>query len=144
MANVGNTWTIVRVKDISGGFVADDDWELTQDFVGWEAATPHWHMTDQKLTRAGDLELMVSFYDDLSTSVPSLSNSRVDVQSIERLRVTGVPDRLIDIGGERQIPGDVVLQVSGQVMFDSLIAYRFTSAQSLPNANFIAILAQLG
>ena len=143
MANVGNTWTIVRVKDISGGFVPDDDWELTQDFAGWEAATPHWHVTDQKLAGAGNLEMMVSFYDDPSNSVPSLSNSRVDVQSIERLHVTGVPDRLIDIGGERQIPGDVVLQVSDRVMFDSLIAYRFTSAQSLPTANFIAILAQL-
>lgn len=144
MANVGNTWTIVRVKDISGGFTPDDDWELTQDFAGWEAATPHWHVTDQKLMRAGDLELMVSFYNDLSNSVPSLGNSRVDVQGIERLQVTGVPDRLIDIGGERQIPGDVVLQVSDHVMFDSLISYRFTSAQSLPSANFIAVLAQLG
>lgn len=143
MANVGNIWTVVRVKDIAGGFVPDDDWELNQDFAGWEAATPHWHATNQKLAGAGKLELMVSFYDDLSNSVPSMSNSRVDVQAIERLHVTGVPDRLIDLGGERQIPGDVVLQVSDQVLFKSLIAYRFTSAQSLPTANFIAVLAQL-
>lgn len=143
MANVGNTWTIVRVKDISGGFIPDDDWELTQDFVGWGDATPHWHVTDRGLAGAGKLEMMVSFYDDLSNSVASLSNSRVDVQSIERLHVTGVPDRLVDIGGERQIPGDVVLQVSEDVLFPSLISYRLTSAQSLPTANFLAVLAQL-
>ncbi len=143
MANVGNTWTIVRVKDISGGFVPDDDWELTQDFAGWEAATPHWHVTDRGLVGAGTLELMVSFYDDPSNSIPSLGNSRVDVQSIERLHVDGVPDRLVDVGSERQIPGDVVLQAPDLLMFQSLIAYRFTSAQSLPNAHFVAVLAQL-
>lgn len=143
MANVGNTWTIVRVKDISGGFVADDDWELNQDFVGWGAATPHWHVANRDLNGAGTLELMVSFYDDLSTSVPSLGNTRVDVQSIERLHVTGVPDRLVDVGGERQIPGDTVLQVTEALMFESLIAYRISAAQSLPSANFVAVLAQL-
>lgn len=144
MGNVKNTWTIVRVKDISGGFVADLDWEVTNDIAGWEATNPLWHTPDVAHVGAGALEFMVNFYDDLSTNIPAAGNTRVDIQAIELMQIVGVPPRLIDLGSDRQIPGDQVLTAVTPQPFSSRIGYRIFAAQNLPAADFIAIAVRLG
>ena len=62
MANVGNTWTVVRTKDISGGFLPDPNWEATQDILGWEATKPLWHDPNYARDGAGKLELLVIWH----------------------------------------------------------------------------------
>lgn len=143
MGSVKNRWTLVRLKDISAGFVADADWEVTNDIAGWRTANPIWHRPNLKHQGAGEMEFMVSFYDNISTNIPAAGNTRVDIQAIELMKLTGIPERLIDLGTDRQIPGDTVLSAVNNPPFSAFIAYRVFAAQNLPNADFLAVEARL-
>lgn len=144
MPNVGNDWTVVRVKDVSGGFVTDPDWVATNNIASWRATNPQRYAPNYSRNNTGHLEMTISFYDDASNSLPPIITSRVDVQAIELVEAQNVPDYLVNAGGLRQISADTVFSSPlHESPFPGFIGYRITTVQNIPAVNFIAVLARL-
>ena len=134
---------MVRTKDISGGFTPDPNWEATQDIAAWLASEPLWHRPDYSKDGAGTIELMVSFYDDASTSIDPPINARVDLQVVEQIIAPGLPARLIITGDDIILSGDSILEPVRKNNFPAQLAYRIAGVQNIPAANFMSLLARL-
>ena len=146
-SDVTDTFTIIRLVDISGGFTPDPDWRETNDVAGWRAnSSPHtWHPNYQRGGSAGVPHFMVLFYDNASTVIPAGNFTRVDIELVANVTVEDglVASRLVRRGFERRIPGDDILDEGESLAFQEQLGTRIVAAQGLPNANFLAVLGRI-
>jgi hypothetical protein len=139
-------FSFLRLIDISGGLTPDPDWVLTNDIAGWRAGSdPKWWKPTYDKPLGGRTQFMLLFYNDASTIVPAPGNTRVDIDLVEKVVVEQnvVASRLVTRGGQKQIPGDVILEEESALSFPGEIGARIAASQNLPVATFLAILARI-
>ena len=144
---VRDTFTVIRLEDISGGLAPDPDWVVTNDIAGWrENSNPYWWKPNYSRGALGGItQYMLLFYDSASVVVPSLGNTRVDFELIEKVIVeqNAVTSRLVSRGLQKQVPGDVILEDTSALSFPGELGTRIVASQNLPVANFLAVLARI-
>ena len=135
-------WLAIRTVAISG-FSADPDWEATNDIAGWLADSDPHHFVPN-INGFGKLELCVTYYTNAGVPVPAVTNSRVDIEfiAIRLLKGVPVPQELVTVGAERQLPADQILQ--SDFFFSDQIGVRFVALQNTPaTANHVAVSARI-